>query len=127
MDNYDSLRVISFCLAVFFSVFVIFFDAWQKKWKRLILDIFVFFVQMPFWIMIWAVIVRIFPGLIYSYFSGIWLLIGLLLWITPHSIMSIRAIYRKRWMDALCSIAGASAIGCFAAFVFFWDMAKNNP
>ena len=119
------LRVTFLCIAGIFFLFAIFFEIWQKKWKRLILDIFVYFIQMPLWIILGIAVLRIFPDLIYSYFSGIWLFAGLLLWMTPHCIMTVKSIRRKDRLEMACSIAGISVIISFCFFMYFWDLTKN--
>ncbi|MDR0932505.1 MAG: hypothetical protein LBM70_05725 [Victivallales bacterium] len=124
MAFYSCSRVTFFCLAGIFFLFVLFFDVWQKKWKRFVLDFFIGFMQMPLWIILGIAILGIFPALIYSYFSGIWLLVGVLLWIAPHTTMTIKAIWRKDWFDMACSIAGILAIISLCIFIYFWDLAK---
>ena len=110
MALFSSWRVIFFCLAGILFLLTLCFEIWQKKWKRLVLDIFVCFMQMPLWLILGFAVLSVFPGLIYSYFSGIWMLIGLLLWITPHSIITVKAIRRKDWFDMVCSLFIISAI-----------------
>ena len=115
------LRVTFLCLTGIFFLFTLFFETWQKKWKRLALDIFVYFVQMPLWIILGIAILRVFPEWIYSYFSGIWLILGLFLWFIPHSIFTIKAIRRKDYFDLAYSITGILTIISFCVFIYFWD------
>ena len=119
------LRVTFLCLTGIFFLFTLFFETWQKKWKRFALDIFVCFIQMPLWIISGVVILEIFPGLIYSYFSGIWLSIGSLLWFVPHGILAVKAFRRKDWFDVLCAVSVILAIIFFCLFIHFGDMTKN--
>ena len=121
------LRVTFLCLTGIFFLFTLFFETWQKKWKRLALDIFVYFVQMPLWIILGIAILRVFPEWIYSYFSGIWLILGLFLWFIPHSIFTIKAIRRKDYFDLAYSITGILTIISFCVFIYFWDLTKNIP
>jgi hypothetical protein len=44
---------------------------------------------MPLWIILDIAVLKVLPDLIDSYFSGIWMISGTLLWITPHSIMTV--------------------------------------
>ena len=119
------LRVTFLCLAGIFFLFTLFFEIWQKKWKRLALDIFVYLVQMPLWVILGVAILEIFPELIYSYFSGIWLIVGLLLWLVPHGILAVKAFRRKDWFDVLCAVFVILAIIFLCLFIHFWDMTKN--
>ena len=119
------LRVTFLCLAGIFFLFTLFFEIWQKKWKRLALDIFVYLVQMPLWVILGVAILGIFPELIYSYFSGIWLIVGLLLWLVPHGILAVKAFRRKDWFDVLCAVFVILAIIFLCLFIHFGDMTKN--
>ena len=121
------LRVTFLCLTGIFFLFTLFFETWQKKWKRLALDIFVYFVQMPLWIILGIAILRVFPEWIYSYFSGIWQILGLFLWFIPHSIFTIKAIRRKDYFDLAYSLSGILTIISFCVFIYFWDLTKNVP
>ena len=127
MALYSYLRVTFLCLAGIFFLFTLFFETWQKKWKRLALDIFVYFVQMPLWIILGIAILRVFPEWIYSYFSGIWLILGLFLWFIPHSIFTTKAIRRKDYFDLAYSLSGILTIISFCVFIYFWDLTKNVP
>ncbi len=111
------LRITFLCLSGIFLLSTFFLEIWQKKWKRLGIDIFVCLIQMPLWIIPGVVILRVFPGLIYSYFSGIWLILGLFLWLAPHSILAVKAIRKKDRFDTVCSIAGLSAIISFCVYI----------
>ena len=119
MALYSYLRVTFLCLSGIFFLLTLLFEMWQKKWKRLCLDIFVCLIQMPLWIISGIAILRFFPDLIYSYFPGIWMITGAVLWITPHCIMTAKAIHRKDRVDTTCSIAGISAIISFLCFYIF--------
>ena len=125
MAFYSYLRVTFLCLSGIFFLFTLLFELWQKKWNRLCLDIFVCLIQVPLWIILGIAILRFFPDLIYSYFPGIWMIFGLLLWITPHCIMTATAIRRKDRFDITCSIAGLLSIISFCVFIYFWDLTKN--
>ena len=125
MALYSCLRVTFLFLAVIFFLFTSVLETWQKKWKRLALDIFVYFVQMPLWIILGIAVLRFFPDLIYSYFPGIWMITGAVLWITPHCIITATAIRRKDRFDTVCSVAGILAIISFCVFIYFWDLTKN--
>ena len=125
MAIFSYLRVIFLCLSGIFFLFTLVLETWQKKWKRLCLDIFVCLIQVPLWIILGIAILRFFPDLIHSYFPGIWMIAGAVLWITPHCIMTATAIRRKDRFDITCSIAGISAIISFCVFIYFWDLTKN--
>ena len=125
MALYSCLRVTFLFLAVIFFLFTSVLGTWQKKWKRLCLDIFVCLIQMPLWIISGIAILRFFPDLIYSYFPGIWMITGAVLWITPHCILTAKAIHRKDRFDTVCSVAGILAIISFCVFIYFWDLTKN--
>ena len=127
MALYSNLRVTFLCLAGIFCLLPLFLDLYRRKWKRLALDIFVYFVQMPLWIILGIAILRVFPEWIYSYFSGIWLILGLFLWFIPHSIFTIKAIRRKDYFDLAYSITGILTIISFCVFIYFWDLTKNVP
>ena len=126
MTLYSYLRVAFFCLAGIFFLLGLSGEIWQKKWKRLGIDIFVLIMQMPLWIILGIAILGIVPDLIYSYFSGIWLLAGILLWITPHGIMAVKAIRRKDLLDMACSASIILAIISFCVFIFFRDLTQNS-
>lgn len=113
------LRITFFCLTGIFFLYTLLWEIWRKKWKRLALDIFVYFIQMPLWLGLGIAILSVSPDLIYSYFGAIWLLAGILLWIAPHSVMAIKSIRRKDWLDAAYSLAGVLAIISFCAFIYF--------
>ena len=113
MALYSYLRVTFLCLAGIFFLLTLFLATWQKKWKRLGFDIFVCLIQMPLWIILGIAILRFFPDLSYSYFPGIWMITGAVLWITPHCIMTAKAIHRKDRFDTVCSVAGILAIISF--------------
>ena len=115
MALYGCLRITFLCLAGIFFLLTLFLATWQKKWKRLCLDIFVCLIQMPLWIISGIAILRFFPDLIYSYFSGIWMITGAVLWMTPHCIMTATAIRRKDRLDIACSIAGLLSIIFFVS------------
>ena len=117
MALYSYLRVTFLCLSGIFFLFTLLFELWQKKWKRLCLDIFVCLIQVPLWIILGIAILRFFPDLIYSYFPWIWIISGAVLWIAPHCIMTATAIRRKDRVDTTCSIAGISAIISFCIFI----------
>jgi hypothetical protein len=119
------LQVAFLHLAGIFLLLTLCLEIGLKKWKQLCLDIFVCFIQMPLWIISGIAILRFFPDLIYSYFSGIWMIAGVVLWITPHSIMTAKAIRRKDRLDMTCSIAGILSIISFCLFIYFWDLAKH--
>ena len=125
MALYSYLRVTFLCLSGIFFLFTLLFELWQKKWERLCLHIFVCLIQMPLWIISGIAILRFFPDLIYSYFPGIWMITGAVLWMTPHCIMTATAIRRKDRFDITCSIAGISAIISFCVFIYFCDLTKN--
>ena len=125
MALYSCLRVTFLCLSGIFFLFTLLFELWQKKWNRLCLDIFVCLIQVPLWIILGIAILRFFPDLIYSYFPGIWMITGAVLWITPHSIMTVKAIKRKDRLDMACSIAVILSIISFCIFIYFWDLTKN--
>ena len=125
MALYSYLRVTFLCLSGIFFLFTLLFELWQKKWNRLCLDIFVCLIQMPLWIISGIAILRFFPGLIYSYFSGIWLSVGLLLWLVPHGILAVKAFHRKDWFDVLCAVSVILAIIFFCLFIHLGDMTKN--
>ena len=125
MALYSYLRVTFLCLSGIFFLFTLLFELWQKKWKGLCLDIFVCLIQVPLWIILGIAILRFFPDLIYSYFPGIWMITGAVLWITPHCIMTAKAIHRKDRFDTVCSVAGILAIISFCVFIYFWDLTKN--
>ena len=119
------LRVTFLCLAGIFFLFTLFFEIWQKKWKRLALDIFVYLVQMPLWVILGVAILGIFPELIYSYFSGIWLIVGLLLWLVPHGILAVKAFRRKDYFDLAYSLSGILTIISFCVFIYVWNLTNN--
>ena len=121
----SNLRVTFFFLAGIFCLFPLFFDLCRRKGKRFALDIFVCFIQMPLWFILGVAILGIFPGLIYSYFSGIWLSVGLLLWLVPHGILAVKAFHRKDWGNVLCAVSVMLAIIFFCLSIHFWDMTKN--
>ena len=121
------LKTVFGVLALAAAVFDISANIYRKKWKRLILDIFVCFIQMPLWGILGVAIVGIFPSLIYSYFPGIWLILGLFLWFIPHSIFTIKAIRRKDYFDLAYSLSGILTIISFCVFIYFWDLTKNVP
>ena len=125
MALYSCLRVTFLCLSGIFFLFTLLFELWQKKWKRLCLDIFVCLIQVPLWIILGIAILRFFPDLIYSYFPGMWMITGAVLWITPHCIMTATAIRRKDRLDMACAIAGILSIISFCVFIYFWDLTKN--
>ena len=124
MALYSYLRVTFLCLSGIFFLFTLLFELWQKKWKRLCLDISVCLIQMPLWIISGIAILKFFPDLIYSYFPGIWMITGAVLWITPPGIMAVKAIKRKDRFDTACSVAGILAIISFCVFIYFWDLTK---
>ena len=105
------------CLAVIFFLFALDFEIRQKKWKRFILDIFVCLIQMPLWIIVGLAVLRFFPELIYSYFSGIWLAAGVVLWIAPHSFLIFMAIRKKAWLDLVAPINVILAIASWTLFI----------
>ena len=119
------LREIFIYLAGIFCLLTLFFDLYLGKWKRFALDIFVCFIQMPLWIILGIAVLRVCPELIYSYFSGIWLILGLFLWFIPHSIFTIKAIRRKDYFDLAYSLSGILTIISFCVFIYFWDLTKN--
>ena len=125
MALYSYLRVTFLCLSGIFFLFTLLFELWQKKWNRLCLDIFVCLIQVPLWIILGIAILRFFPDLIYSYFPGIWMITGTVLWMTPHCIITATAIRRKDRFDTVCSVAGILAIISFCVFIYFWDLTKN--
>ena len=125
MALYSCLRVTFLCLAGIFFLFTLLLEIWQKKWKRLALDIFVYLVQMPLWIILGIAILRVFPEWIYSYFSGIWLILGLLLWLVPHGIFTIKAIRRKDYFDLAYSLSGILTIISFCVFIYVWNLTNN--
>ena len=125
MALFSSWRVIFFCLAGILFLLALCFEIWQKKWKRLVLDIFVCFMQMPLWLILGFAVLSVFPDLIYSYFSGIWLILGLFLWFIPHSIFTIKAIRRKDYFDLAYSLSGILTIISFCVFIYFLDLTKN--
>ena len=110
------MKIVFGTLALVSAVFDISANIYRKKWKRLILDIFVCFIQMPLWVILGVAILGIFPGLIYSYFSGIWLISGVLLWVAPHSVITAKAIRQKAWLDAVHSAGVILAIIAFGIF-----------
>ena len=118
MTFYSCLSVTFLCLAGIFFLFTLVLEIGQKKWKRLCLDIFVCFIQIPLWIISGIAILRFFPDLIYSYFPGIWMITGAVLWMTPHCIMTATAIRRKDRFDMACSIAVILSIISFCIFIF---------
>ena len=124
MTFYSCLSVTFLCLAGIFFLFTLLFELWQKKWNRLCLDIFVYLIQMPLWIILGIAILIFFPDLIYSYFPGIWMITGAVLWMTPHCIITATAIRRKDRFDTVCSVAGILAIISFCVFIYFWDLTK---
>ena len=117
MTFYCCLREIFLHLAGIFLLFTLCLDVWQKKWKRLCFDIFVCVMPMPLWIILGIAILRFFPDLIYSYFSGIWMVAGVVLWISPHSIMTVKAIKIKDRLDIAHSIAVLLAIILFCVSI----------
>ena len=119
------LKTVFGTLALAAAVFSMAANIYRGKWKRLALDIFVYFVQMPLWIILGIAVLRIFPEWIYSYFSGIWLIFGLFLWFIPHSIFTIKAIRRKDYFDQAYSLSGILTIISFCVFIYFWDLTKN--
>ena len=119
------MKIVFGTLALVSAVFDISANIYRKKWKRLILDIFVCLIQVPLWIILGIAILRFFPDLIYSYFPGIWMITGAVLWITPHCIMTVKAIHRKDRFDTVCSVAGILAIISFCVFIYFWDLTQN--
>ena len=121
------LKTVFGTLALAAAVFSMAANIYRGKWKRLALDIFVYFVQMPLWIILGIAILRVFPEWIYSYFSGIWLIFGLFLWFIPHSIFTIKAIRRKDYFDQAYSLSGILTIISFCVFIYFWDLTKNVP
>ena len=121
----SNLRVTFFCLAGICCLLPLFFDLYRRKGKRFALDIFVCFIQMPLWFILGFAILGIFPGLIYSYFSGIWLSVGLSLWLVPHGILAVKAFHRKDWFDVLCAVSVILAIIFFCLFIHLGDMTKN--
>ena len=125
MALYSYLRVTFLCLSGIFFLFTLLFELWQKKWNRLCLDIFVYLIQMPLWIILGIAILMFFPDLVYSYFPGIWMITGVVLWMTPHCIMTVTAIRRKDRIYTACSIAGLLSIISFCVFIYFWDLTKN--
>ena len=112
-------------LALAAAVFSMAANVYRDKWKCFALDIGVCFIYMPLWLIPGIAILRFFPDLIYSYFPGIWMITGAVLWITPHSIMTVKAIKRKDRLDMACSIAVILAIIFFCVFIYFWDLTKN--
>ena len=125
MDIHSYLRITFFCLAGIFFLFTLFFEIWQKKWKWLGIDIFVYFIQMPLWLILGFALLGIFPGLIYSYFSGIWLCVGLFLWFVPHGILAVKALRQKDWFNVLCAVSVILAIIFFCLFIHLGDMTKK--
>ena len=110
------LREIFIYIAGIFCLLTLFFDLYRGKWKRFALDIFVCFIQMPLWIILGIAVLRVYPELIYSYFSGIWLISGVLLWVAPHSVITAKAIRQKAWLDAAHSAGVILAIIAFGIF-----------
>ena len=120
------LKAVFGTLALAAAVFSMAANIYRGKWKRFALDIWVCFVHLPLWIILGLAVIRgIFPDLIYSYFSGIWLIVGLLLWLVPHGILAVKAFRRKDWFDVLCAVSVILAIIFLCLFIHFWDMTKN--
>ena len=119
------LKTVFGTLALAAAVFCMAANIYRGKWNRLCLDIFVCLIQMPLWIISGIAILRFFPDLIYSYFPGIWMITGAVLWMTPHCIITATAIRRKDRFDTVCSVAGILAIISFCVFIYFWDLTKN--
>ena len=72
---------------------------------------------MPLWIILGIAVLRVLPELIYSYFSGIWLILGLFLWLMPHSISAAKAIRRKDWLDMTCAFFAILSIISFCIYI----------
>ena len=113
----SNLRVTFFCIAGTFFLLVLSLEIWQKKWKRLVLDIFVYFIQMPLWLISGIAVLKVFPELIYSYFSGMWLIFGIFLWLIPHSISAVKAIRRKNYFDMAYAFSAILSIIFFCIYI----------
>ena len=86
MALYSCLRVTFLCLAGIFFLFTLLFEIWQKKWKRVCFDIFVYLIQMPcgllsasrFWkfYRIWVILISAeygcFPNFCCESFHTVW-------------------------------------------------------
>ena len=120
------LKTVFGTLALAAAVFSMAANIYRGKWKRFALDIWVCFVHLPLWIILGLAVIRgIFPDLIYSYFPGIWLILGLFLWFIPHSIFTIKAIRRKDYFDLAYSLSGILTIISFCVFIYVWNLTNN--
>lgn len=122
---YYWLRILFVSLASVFALSTIAAYSWKKRWKRVLLDAFVYFALFPLWLLFGAALLALFPCLVYSWFPALWFVSGALLWPAFHIVMTVLAVKKKERFDATCSAAGICAIGCFIAFIHFWDMTKN--
>jgi len=112
-------------LALGFALFTVIANVGRKRWKRILLDAFIYFALFPLWLLLGMLILICFPALVYSWAPGLWFCFGLLLWIAPHGMMTFAALKRRLWPDVLCSLAGIGAIGCLMAFFYFRDIAEH--
>ena len=64
------MKIVFGVLALAAAVFDITANIYQKKWKRLILDIFVCFIQMPLWVILGVAYFGNFSGLDLLLFPG---------------------------------------------------------
>ena len=125
MLSYDVLKIVFGLLASGCAVFTILAGLRRGKWALVGLDLVIYFVQFPLWLLVGATILALAPGLVYSFFPGIWFVSGLLLWLAPHGVMAAMAVARGDRPETFRAIGGIGAIVFGMALLFVWDLAAH--
>ena len=125
MFPYDVLKIVFGLLASGCAIFTILAGLRHRKWGLVGLDLLIYFVQFPLWLLIGAMILALAPELAYSFFPGIWFVSGLLLWLAPHAVMAARAVARRDRPETFRAIGGIGAIVFAMVLLFVWDLAAH--